>query len=162
MQRRILLCLVLITAALFGSGPALAQSILPLSFAAWTANGKEPFTSTAASAQTSPDPAMAVAREYGYASGERATFFQGAEKLEVALYRMKDASGAYGEYSYLRTTEMPRADFTEHSAMSRDRALVLTGNLVLDIRGNDWAKARPELAALVEAVSRRAEQGLYP
>src|SRR5215469_653683 len=162
MQRRILLCMVLITAALFGSGPALAQSILPLSFAGWTANSKEPFRPTAASAQASPDKAMAVAEEYGYSSGERATFFQGAEKLEVAVIRMKDASGAYGEYSYLRTTEMPQTDLAKHSAMSRDRALVLDGNLVLEIRGNDLPKHKADLKSLVAAVTPRAEKGILP
>lgn len=162
MQRRILLCLVLITAALFGSRPAPAQSILPLSFAGWTANSKEPFRPTAASAQASPDKAMAVAQEYGYASGERATYFQGADKLEVAVFRMKDASGAYGEYSYLRTTEMPQADLAEHSVMSRDRALVLDGNLVLEIRGNDLPKLKADLKSLVAAVRPHAEKGILP
>jgi len=154
--------MVLITAALFGSGPALAQSILPLSFAGWTANSKEPFRPTAASAQASPDKAMAVAEEYGYSSGERATYFQGADKLEVAAFRMKDASGAYGEYSYLRTTEMPQTDLAKHSAMSRDRALVLDGNLVLEIRGNDLPKHKADLKSLVAAVTPRAEKGILP
>jgi hypothetical protein len=149
-------------ASLFAGGQANAQSILPLSFAGWTANSKEPLTPTGASAQTSAAQATAVAREYGFASGEHATFFRGAEKLEVAVYRMKDASGAYGEYSYLRTQDMPHSDLAEHSAMSPDRALVLEGNLVLDIRGNDLPKFNANLKSLVATVTPRAEKGILP
>lgn len=162
MQRRIILCLACTIVCLSGSWPAAAQSILPLSFGGWTANSKEPFTPGESSAQGDVDQAMAVAQEYGYVTGERATFFRGADKLDVDVYRMKDASGAYGEYSYLRTTDMPRADLTEHSAMSRDRALVLDGNLVLDIRGGDLPRLHGALKSLVAAVTPRAEKGILP
>ena len=38
------------------------------------------------------------------------TYARGAdETLKLSLYKMKDPSGAYGEYSYLRAPDMPRA-----------------------------------------------------
>jgi hypothetical protein len=166
MQRRIVLCLTLVTASLLWTWPADAQSILPLSFRDWTLNNREPFAPADMPSTTGPGAsgrqALAVAQEYGFASGERATYFRGAEKLDVEVSRLKDASGAYGEYSYLRTPDMPRSDLAEHSAMSRDRALVLDGNLVLDIRGNDLPKRNADLKVLVAAVTPRAEKGILP
>jgi hypothetical protein len=171
MQRNRLLCLVAVaTAAVFAGGPAKAQSVLPLSFAGWTANSKEPFAPGAAESPSAgpaieasgADQAMTVAREYGFASGECSTYLRGSEKLEVSVYRMKDVSGAYGEYSYLRTQDMPPADLAMHSAMSHDHALVLEGNLLLDIRGHDLPRFNADLKALVAAVTPHAEEGILP
>jgi hypothetical protein len=67
----------------------------------------------------------ATQQEYGFVSGEQAAYSRANQKLQVTLYRMKDPSGAYGLYSYLRSPDMLRADITDHSAMSRERALVL-------------------------------------
>jgi hypothetical protein len=156
---------VLLIATLLSAIPARAQSVLPLSFAGWTQSAKEPFAPTAASASASPgNPSQAtvVASEYGFSSGERATYRRGADKLDVAVYRMKDPSGAYGEYSYLRMQEMTRSDLAEHSSMSRDRALVLDGNLILDIQGHDLQKLDADLKSLVKIVAPRAERGILP
>ena len=75
---------------------------------------------------------------------------------------MKDPSGAFGMYSYLRSPDLPRADVTDHSVMSRERALVLDGSLVLDIRGADLQRWSGDLNALVAAVNPKAEQGPLP
>ena len=75
---------------------------------------------------------------------------------------MKDPSGAYGAYSYLRAPDMSRPGPNEHSAVSADHALVLVGNLVLDIRGRELSKDANDLSALVSAVSAKAQQGPLP
>lgn len=185
MHRKMRFCLAaIVTASLCGvlavrvparpvpSGPVAALhasgngSILPLSFACWTENSRQPFApaaaGNAAAGTGSPGQPAAVAREYDFVSGERATYFCRAEKLDVAVYRMKDASGAYGEYSYLRTPDMPHSDLAEHSAMSRDRALVLDGNLVLDVEGHDLPRLKADLKSLVAEVTPHAEKGLLP
>ena len=46
--------------------------------------------------------------------------------------------------------------------MSNDRALVLNGNLVLEIRGNDLSKQTLQLKSLVAAVAKHAEDGPLP
>ena len=59
---------------------------------------------------------------------------------------MKDPSGAYGVYSYLRTPDMARANFTDHSSISGERALVLVGNLVLDVSRTTTSRSlQPDL-----------------
>jgi len=75
---------------------------------------------------------------------------------------MKDPSGAYGLYSYLRGPDMARSGPNEHSVMTREEALVLLGNLVLDIHGSDLTKDSDGLNALVGAVSAKAQQGPLP
>ncbi len=165
MHKKMFLCLgALLIATMAAGGSAAAQSILPLSFARWTQNSKQPFAPSAsvASQAAGRDQAFTVAKEYGFLSGEQAIYLRGGDKLDVSVYRMKDPSGAYGEYSYLRTQDMPHANLADHSAMSRDRALVLNGNLVLDIRGHDLPKLDADLKSLVNGVAARAERGILP
>lgn len=149
-------------AAVFALGAlsASAQNILPKSFAGWTASNRGGFslTENASDARV----AEAVAKEYDFVSGERATYTQGADSLDVTVYKMKDSSGAYGEYSYLRTSDMPHADLAEHSSMSADRALVLAGNAVLDVRGAHLAKLTSALKSLTIAAAKNVQQGPLP
>jgi hypothetical protein len=145
----------------FTAVPAFAQTILPREFAGWNANARSSFEPNKDVAGKNPAPAPVVS-EYGFYSGEQCGYVHNSVNLTVQLYRMKDPSGAYGLYSYLRTPDLPHADLAEHSAMSRDRAVVLVGNLVLDMRGDDVAKSSADLKALVAAVAPHSEQGLLP
>lgn len=143
-----------IFALLLAALPASAQNVLPASIAGWQNKG-EPMVSW----RTTP---QSVLGEYGFVSSEEATFSNGPEFLGVLVYRLKDASGAYGLYSFLRTPDMRRGTFTDHSSMSSDRVLVLAGNLVLDVRGHALAAASPQLKTLVAAVSPHVEEGSLP
>jgi hypothetical protein len=145
---------MLVVAILLAVTPARAESILPKSFSGWTQASASPFAPSGL--------AMSVAAEYGFASGQQATYTHGADRLDVTLYRMSDASGGYGEYSYLRMPDMAQADLAEHSAISSTRALVLEGNLVLDVRGRDLQKFETSLKALMAAVRPHAENGMLP
>jgi hypothetical protein len=157
----------LLTSGLFLSAiPASAQGILPNSFAGWTADPQPgipaPVVSNDHIASMAAGQLAATQQEYGFVSGEQAAYSRASEKLQVTLYRMKDPSGAYGIYSYLRSPDMLRVDITDHSAMSRERALVLDGNLVLDIHGADLQRSGKDLSALVAAINPKAEQGPLP
>src|SRR5271163_5068961 len=136
-----LLILIVLLAAI----PASAQGILPNSFAGWsgtTSAGLNPpviYNGDKVGSMTAEQRA-AARQEYGFVSGEEGSYSLGKDTLQVTLYRMKDPSGAYGLYSYLRSPDVERSGATEHSVMSRDEALVLLGNLVLDIHGSDLFK----------------------
>ena len=106
--------------------------------------------------------ALSAAKEYGFAGGEQASYTQGPQTLEVTLYKMKDPSGAYGEYSYQRVPGMERANLTDHSAITPDRALVLKGNLVVDIQGKSLTARAADLQALVNSVAQHAQDGPLP
>jgi hypothetical protein len=142
----------------FAAIPASAQGILPASFDGWTAAG----TLTGAAEAKIAD-VVTAANEYGFVSAEKARYTRGKDSpLDVTLYRMKDPSGAYGLYSYLRSPDMAHASSGDHSVMSRERALLLDGNLVLDVRGADLQQLGQDLNALVAAVTPKAEQGPLP
>jgi hypothetical protein len=159
-----LVILVVLLAAI----PASAQGILPSSFAGWTATNRGPFDGSGLPVinddTTVPAPlSVAAAREYGFLSGEKATYARGSdETLYVELFRMKDPSGAYGEYSYLRKPDMSRPGPTDHSAMSPAEAVALVGNLVLFIQGSELVKDAKDLSVLVTEVSAKAQQGPLP
>lgn len=158
---------VLTIVAFFSVIPVSAQGILPSSFAGWT--GSPPAGIPAPVVYNGDHVASMVAsqqaaarQEYGFLAGEQAAYSRGKDAIQVTLYRMKDPSGAYGMYSYLRSPDMPQAGVTDHSAMSRERALVLDGNLVFDVRGADLQRFGKDLNALVAAVSPKAQQGPLP
>jgi len=159
----LLLLLVVFLAAI----PTSAQGVLPNSFAGWsgtTSAGLNPpviYNGDKVGSMTAEQRA-AARQEYGFVSGEEGSYSLGKDTLQVTLYRMKDPSGAYGLYSYLRSPDMERSGATEHSVMSRDEALVLLGNLVLNIHGSDLFKNAGDLNALVSAVSSKAQQGPLP
>src|ERR1700678_3359396 len=146
--------------------PASAQGILPNSFAGWNATSRGSFDGSGLINDDTTVPAgssLAAAQEHGFTVGEQVTYVRGAgETLYLKVYRMRDPSGAYGEYSYLRTPNLSRPGPNEHSALSADHALVLVGNLVLDIRGRELIKNANDLNSLVSAVSPNALQGPLP
>jgi hypothetical protein len=151
----------------FAALPASAQGILPGSFGGWSGNvqaGLAPSVLPSGDSGATNAAALqeAARSEYGFVSGENADYTRGTEEMRVNLYKMKDPSGAYGLYSYLRATDMPRADFAEHSSMSREHALVLTGNIVVEVAGKDLPKNGSALKALVAAIAPHADSGLLP
>jgi hypothetical protein len=158
---------LLILFVLLAALPASAQGILPSSFAGWSGNtnsGLNPavlYDGDHAGSMLAGQRA-AARQEYGFLSGEEGTYSLGKDALQVTLYRMRDPSGAYGLYSYLRAPDMSRPGPNEHSVMSREEALVLLGNLVLDIRGSNLNQDANDLNALASAVSSKAQQGPLP
>jgi hypothetical protein len=142
-----------------------AQGVLPDSFARWACNGESSFNPAQPSqiaSQTASSAPHDVLAEYGFVAGEQCEYTRGAEKLGVQVYRMKDPSGAYGLFSYMRSADLPHASISEHSAVGPLRALALDGNLLLDVRGSELPRREKDLKALVAAVKPHAEEGPLP
>jgi hypothetical protein len=163
MRRFLSMSLTLLFLAAF---PLAAQQILPHSLGRWTAaqNAGEPLRASALSSLTPIAPRTVLA-EYGWASSEWANYGSAdgtADGMQASVFKMKDPSGGYGLYSFLRTPDMARADFTEHSSVSRDRTLILIGNLVVDIEGQDLSKFETEIKSLVATVRTHAQDGPLP
>jgi hypothetical protein len=156
--------------------PAFAQkapaTVLPSAFAGWTETSHQPLQPGSQPNANPPgvDAAHAAlsAREYGFQSGEVANYShaampgQSVDTSTVAIYRMKDPTGAYGEYSYLRTPDMDRAGFSDHSSAKPGEALVLVGNLVLDVTDANTQRDAADIKALVATLAPQAEDGLLP
>lgn len=75
---------------------------------------------------------------------------------------MKDASGAYGEYTLLRTPDMTQGNLAEYSAISREHALVMVGNFVVDVHGQGLPRFDAQLKSLVAAVAPHAQEAALP
>ena len=82
--------------------------------------------------------------------------------MQATALKMKDPSGAYGLYSFMISPDLVRADFAEHSSRSRSRDLILVGNLIIDVEGEDLTKLDPQIRSLVAAVQPHAQIGPLP
>jgi hypothetical protein len=136
-----------------------AQSVLPGSFAG---HAGEKSGAQLQSTDGFTLPSATVLKEYELVSLEAQNYTDASGTYKVLLYKMKDPSGAYGLYSYLRSSDMEHAAAAEHSSISNDRALMLVGNLVIEARGNDLTKRAADLNALVIAVTPKASDGPLP
>lgn len=135
--------------------PAQAQQILPMQVSGWAQ------TSGVVPVQALPSGSPILA-EYAWKATESAAYSQGSQEIDVVLFQMQDPSGAYGLYSYLRTPDMAPTNLTDHSSVSSERALVLVGDLVLDVGCKNLTKVQPQLRALVAAVEPKAHDGALP
>jgi hypothetical protein len=157
----------LVTLLFLAALPASAQSILPNSFAGWSGTAKAGLAPPVIYDGDKPASILAnqqsAARmEYGFLDGEEGSYTRGADSLRVTLYRMKDPTGGFAEFSYLQTGDMSRAKLGQNAAISRDRMLVQFGNIVLDIHGSDLRRHEQDLKALVLVVDPHADHGLLP
>lgn len=143
--------------------PAAAQGILPSSFAGWTAgapataippNGLDPLLG----------PDTAAFREYIPKSVEQRSYTQGAQSASITLYRMRDPSSAYGAYTFLRSDALTLADLGSYASASQDRALIVVGEMLLDV-SVPAKQARPsdaDLKQLADLLDKKADHTPYP
>ncbi len=140
---------------------SVAQGILPATAANWqshTAATEIP----AANVQQVAGAASAALQEYRVESAETRSYEHAGASFTATVFEFANPSEAYGAYSYLRTPDMPPADLTEHSSMSKSRALALTGNLVVEFTGSDVRRAENAMVLLVADASGHAKFGIYP
>lgn len=140
-----------------------AKPAPPASFAGWSSTGGDQSVAPASDPRW---PALwPVLREYGYESGALQQYSKDDKSLSVALYRMKDPSGAYGLYSFLRSPGMTHASITEHSCVSNARALILDGSTVLEILGGknlNVAGLERDFKSLVDSLGAPPADTQYP
>ncbi|HEV2490787.1 MAG TPA: DUF6599 family protein [Candidatus Acidoferrales bacterium] len=142
---------------------AISQTILPASLPGWKSTTVS--TVTSANLEGLAGSASAALVEYGASAAVKREYVRdghGRETLAATLYTFQDASGAYGAFSFLRTPEMTRAEFTEHSMKSRDRVLALKGSQLLEIRGNGVAEESTTIKELVALLNAPAQGAVYP
>jgi hypothetical protein len=152
-----ILCLLL------AAHPAAAQGILPSAFAGWTASAPSSIIPPAGlDPLLGPDtPAF---REYIVKSLEQRTYSQGAQTVSVTLYRLRDPSSAYGAYTFLRNDALSAADLGSYASASHDRALIVVGEMLLDVSAAA-KQARPpdaDLKQLATFLDKKADHTPYP
>jgi hypothetical protein len=143
--------------------PAAAQAILPSSFGGWNAAAPStPVPLTALDPLLGPD--AIPFKEYVVKSIEQRPYAQGTQTASVTLYRLRDPSSAYGAYTFLYNDTLAAASLGSYSGVSRERALVVIGEMVLDVTV-PAKQARPtdsELKQLADALDKKADHTPYP
>lgn len=166
MRRLVLSCLFCMPLLLLAPPKAFAQGILPPSVAGWSAaQATNSANSNATGLQNLhpiAGPAAAALTEYEAQSVESVTYTRGGDSFDAVAYSFKDTAGAYGAYSFLRTPDMAPANLTQHSSISSRRALVLTGNLVLQFTGKNLHQESDAIELLVAEAGSHAHWGAYP
>lgn len=137
-------------------GPGLpAQQALPDRFATWTAKGE------AAPAADWPEGSASILKEAGLVGAASRVYINQGRELKLMLYTMRDPSGAYAVYTWLRSPEMIDSDLAAHAAVGRDRAVLISGRTVVEASGISRADIA-ELRELVRLLDRDADQTPLP
>lgn len=147
--------------------PAAAQGILPSAFAGWTASAPPTIIST-----TGPTTALdsllgtdsAAFKEYIVKSVEQRTYSQGAHTASMTLYRMRDPSSAYGAYTFLLNDSLSADALGSYASESRDRALIVVGEMLLDVSAPAKQTRPPDadLKQLADSLDKKADHTPYP
>jgi hypothetical protein len=160
-------CRVFFAALFFwglSAGSASAQGILPSSFAGWNAAAPAAQASASHLEQFSGDRA-AILREYGVDAAERRDFERGSQAATVTLYRMVDPSAAFGAFTFLKNPEMAplaQSGSAAYAAGEHDKAILVIGNLLLEVSSPQDRPGDPDLAQLAIAVTPRADARPFP
>jgi hypothetical protein len=109
--------------------PPAARSLLPDSFAGWTAKGPEKALASADQADGAHAEAL---KEYGFQGGSAVTYERDGQTLTVHAYRFKDVSGSYGAYSFYRGTGWPKEEIGSGAASDHNRVLFWTGPVMVE------------------------------
>jgi hypothetical protein len=158
-MRRLLLIAIL--CLIPAARSATAQSSLPSSFADWTAVEQSVVVPSTGLDQTL-GPDAAVLREYALKSLERRPYAQGARTAAITLYRFRDPSSAYGAYTYFRNDSLTPADLGSFGCVAGDSALVVIGNLLLDVAAKPVRPSDTDLKQLVASLDKIADHTPFP
>ena len=158
MRKLFLLVLGMIFA---GALSARAQDLLPDTFGGWHASAASQRYAPFQLAQLSPADA-AILQEYGVQSAEQRTYAHDALKATVTLYRHRDPSAAYGLYTFYRSDALTPLDAGSFACASRDRALVVVGNFLIDMTAPDARPVETDLQALAKVIAPQADPTPFP
>ncbi len=152
--------LILLLVPLAAALPVAAQDLLPSSFSGWSSSGPAETLAPAALERVAAADA-ALLREDGIMAVERRQYSRSGATLGVKLYRMRDPSGAYAAFTFLRSEQMASTDLARFSGISADRAILVSGNLIVDVFGLKGASPS-DLKELVAVLSPHADKTPYP
>jgi hypothetical protein len=103
--------------------------MLPDSFSGWVS--AEPSKAITDSAQADTTNAAAL-KEYDFTDGMLANYKRSGETLSLRALRFRDASGAFGAYSFYRQNGWPKEEIGTGATSNHNRVLFWLGNIVVD------------------------------
>jgi len=155
-RRTVFVCLL--AAASLISVQCTSAQILPSSFSDWSTH--EPSAKAVVNDLAAAD--APVLQEFGFKASEHREYARGKEILGVGLYQMVDPTAAYGAFTYFRPANMPNSKVAQYSAGSPIRALIVVGNLLLDVTGQRLTQSSDALQALIASVKPKSDPRPYP
>ena len=143
--------------------PSHAQTVLPSSFGKWTASGPSTMAPLSGLDQFFGPQANAF-REYVVKSIEQCSYTEGKKAAIITLYRLRDPSSSYGAYTFLRNDAFTTAQIGSFAGVSRDRALIVIGQMLLDITvpANQSRPPDADLKQLSATLNKVADHTPYP
>lgn len=141
--------------------PAQAQSLLPASVGGWNAAAAAEISGPAR-LDSFLGPDAAILREYNLQSVERRSYARGSAAADLALYRFRDPSSAYGAYTYFRSDELTPVLLGSFACASGHRALVVTGNYLLAVSSKTARPSDDDLKPLASALLNVADSTPFP
>jgi hypothetical protein len=155
-MRQLLKSILRITLLGVLAGGASGENILPKSFAGWTQTGEVTTTSQPGQADSAYP---AVLNEYGFTGSETATYNRSdGRRLTITASRFKDATGAYGAFTFYRDPTMKVEQIGTKSASANERILFFRSNVLVDakfdrVTGMSAAELRELAGMLPEAAA---------
>lgn len=146
------------------SVPLAAQGLLPGSVGTWVSSGAGTQVPAQQIEQLANDRAN-ILREYGITSGERREYADGNDKATVTLYRMVDPSAAFGAFTFFREPDMALpgpVTSASYAAGNRGHALLVVGNLLMDVVSAKREMIGADLNTLAQNVAAQADRRPYP
>jgi len=141
--------------------PAAAQSVLPSSFAGWSASEPSVVIPSKGLDQILGSDA-AIIREYSVKSLERRAYALGAQTATIALYHFRDPSSAYGAYTFLRDDSLTPVTLGSFGCASRERALIVIGSFLVDVVAKQTRPSDAELKLLADSLDKVADHTPFP
>ncbi|MBI3934397.1 MAG: hypothetical protein HY316_06865 [Acidobacteria bacterium] len=135
-------------AVLFGimlglSAAVTAAAQLPQSFGNWESRSVQTISIPQLTAAAGNN--AAVIREYGFLGGERREYFRQDSKLTVTLWRMEDATGSYGLFTFFGEPGMTGEQMGDDPAAFGPGVFLLQrGPYLLEARGEVLSPAESE------------------
>jgi|ERR1051326_3501237 hypothetical protein len=150
-RKYLLFWIVLSVALAFGQGQG--ARFLPRAFSGWQIEAQ---SIKSGSDPAAVDPADSpVLKEYGFSDSELATYSRNGRKMQVKAARFKDASGAFGAFTYYVQPQMRTENIGEKAASNNTRILFYKGNILVDVfLDRVTAMSAADLRSLAEALPR--------
>jgi len=109
--------------------PPVPKAMLPESFAGWVATGAPKKLIDPAEADNANATTL---KEYDFADAALGNYKRSGETLSLRALRFRDASGAYGAYTFFRQNGWPKEEIGTGATSNKNRVLFWVGNIVID------------------------------
>jgi hypothetical protein len=109
--------------------PPVPKALLPEAFAGWLTAEAPKKVTDAAQADLSNAAAL---KEYDFTDASLADYKRNGETLSLHALRFRDASGAFGAYSFYRQNGWPKEEIGTGATSNHNRVLFWVGNVVVD------------------------------